>query len=77
MVDKVGAGDTMLSIISLLIKLKSQHLLSLFLGSLAGAISVEGLSNKVPLNKIQHAFELFSKRLDGALKVCLQFPVNN
>ena len=31
----------MLSIISLLIKLKSQHLLSLFLGSLAGAISVE------------------------------------
>ena len=50
-VDKVGAGDTMLSIISLLIKLKSQHLLSLFLGSLAGAISVEGLSNKVPLNK--------------------------
>ena len=50
-VDKVGAGDTMLSIISLLIKLKSQHLHSLFLGSLAGAISVEGLSNKVPLNK--------------------------
>jgi len=50
-VDKVGAGDTMLSIISLLIKLKSQHLFSLFLGSLAGAISVEGLSNKVPLNK--------------------------
>ena len=50
-VDKVGAGDTMLSIISLLIKLKSQHLLSLFLGSLAGAISVEGLSNKAPLNK--------------------------
>jgi len=50
-VDKVGAGDTMLSIISLLIKLKSQHILSLFLGSLAGAISVEELSNKVPLNK--------------------------
>jgi rfaE bifunctional protein kinase chain/domain/rfaE bifunctional protein nucleotidyltransferase chain/domain len=52
-VDKVGAGDTMLSIISLLIKLKSQHLLSLFLGSLAGAISVEGLSNKVPLSKVK------------------------
>ncbi len=50
-VDKVGAGDTMLSIISLLIKLKSKHLLSLFIGSLAGAISVERLSNKVPLNK--------------------------
>ena len=50
-VDKVGAGDTMLSIISLLVKLKFQHSLSLFLGSLAGAISIEGLSNKVPLNK--------------------------
>jgi rfaE bifunctional protein kinase chain/domain/rfaE bifunctional protein nucleotidyltransferase chain/domain len=50
-VDKVGAGDTMLSIISLLIKLKSHPILSLFLGSLAGAISVEELSNKVPLNK--------------------------
>ena len=52
-VDKVGAGDTMLSIISLLIKLKSQHLLSLFIGSLAGAISVEEISNKTPLNKIK------------------------
>ena len=52
-VDKVGAGDAMLSIISLLIKLKSQHLLSLFIGSLAGAISVEEISNKTPLNKIK------------------------
>jgi rfaE bifunctional protein kinase chain/domain/rfaE bifunctional protein nucleotidyltransferase chain/domain len=50
-VDKVGAGDTMLSIIALLIKSRSHHLLSLFIGSLAGAISVERLSNKVPLNK--------------------------
>ena len=62
-VDKVGAGDTMLSIISLLIKLKSQKLISLFLGSLAGAISVEELSNKVPLNKTK----LF-KYMDHILK---------
>ena len=35
------------------------------------------ITHKLPLNKIQQAFELFSKRLDGALKVCLQFPTNN
>ena len=52
-VDRVGAGDAMLSIISLFIKLKFNNLLSLFLGSLAGAISVEELSNKVPLNKLR------------------------
>tara|TARA_B100000686_G_C16717735_1_gene933076 strand:- start:60 stop:1580 length:1521 start_codon:yes stop_codon:yes gene_type:complete len=52
-VDKVGAGDAMLSIISLLLKLKFKNLLSLFLGSLAGALSVEELSNKTPLNKVR------------------------
>ena len=35
------------------------------------------ITHKLPLNKIQQAFELFSKRLDGALKVCLQFPTSN
>ncbi len=62
-VDKVGAGDTMLSIISLLIKLKADNLVSLFLGSLAGAISVEGMSNKNPLNKTK-----FSKYIQHILK---------
>jgi len=52
-VDRVGAGDAMLSIISLFIKLKFNNLLSLFLGSIAGALSVEELSNKVPLNKLR------------------------
>ena len=52
-VDKVGAGDAMLSIISLLLKSKFKNLLSLFLGSLAGALSVEELSNKTPLNKVR------------------------
>lgn len=35
------------------------------------------ITHKLPLNRIQHAFELFSGRLDGALKVCLEFPVDN
>ena len=52
-VDKVGAGDSMLSIISVLLKLKFKSIVSLFLGSLAGALSVEEMSNKVPISKIK------------------------
>ena len=52
-VDKVGAGDSMLSIISVLLKLKFKSIVSLFLGSLAGALSVEEMSNKVPIIKIK------------------------
>ncbi len=50
-VDKVGAGDTMLAIISLCLKLKIPSDLSLFLGSLAGANSVESMGNSEILNK--------------------------
>ena len=50
-VDKVGAGDSMLSIMSILLKLKFQSIIALFLGSLAGALSVGELSNKVPIGK--------------------------
>jgi rfaE bifunctional protein kinase chain/domain/rfaE bifunctional protein nucleotidyltransferase chain/domain len=50
-VDKIGAGDSMLSIMSILIKSKFINIISLFLGSLAGAISVEEMSNKVPIKK--------------------------
>ena len=50
-VDKVGAGDSMLSIMSILIKSKLKNLISLFLGSLAGALSVGEMSNKVPIKK--------------------------
>ena len=50
-VDKIGAGDSMLSIMSILIKSKFKNIISIFLGSLAGAISVEEMSNKVPIKK--------------------------
>ena len=52
-VDKIGAGDSMLSIMSILIKSKFKNIISIFLGSLAGAISVEEMSNKVPIKKIK------------------------
>ena len=50
-IDKVGAGDTMLSIISLCLKLKIPSELSLLLGSLAGAYSVENIGNSKVLQK--------------------------
>lgn len=50
-VDKVGAGDAMLSIISLLIKIGAPKDLSLLLGSFAGANSVETMGNSVTINK--------------------------
>ena len=52
-VDKVGAGDSMLSIVSILLKLKFKSDIALFMGSLAAAQSVEEMSNKVPVNKIK------------------------
>ena len=50
-IDKVGAGDTMLSIISLCLKLKIPGELSLLIGSLAGANSVESIANSQTLDK--------------------------
>jgi len=52
-VDKVGAGDTMLSIISLLLNKKFESVISLFLSSIAAAFTVEEMSNKVPISKIK------------------------
>ena len=51
LVDKVGAGDTMLAVISLCMKIKLPGDLSLFLGSLAGAIAVENIGNSTFINK--------------------------
>ena len=45
-IDKVGAGDAMLSIASLGLKLKLDPELVLFISSLAAAISVESIGNK-------------------------------
>lgn len=50
-IDKVGAGDAMLSIISLCLKQKIDKELSLFLGALAGAFSVQNIGNSKPLLK--------------------------
>ena len=50
-IDKVGAGDSMLSIMSISLKIKFKSMIALFLGSLAGALSVEEMANKVPINK--------------------------
>jgi bifunctional ADP-heptose synthase (sugar kinase/adenylyltransferase) len=52
-VDKVGAGDSLLSIISLMLKSKFKSNISLFLGSLAASFTVEEISNKVPINKVK------------------------
>ena len=45
-VDKVGAGDSMLSLLSLCLINKIPKDLSLFLGSIIGGLSVEVIGNK-------------------------------
>ena len=62
-VDRVGAGDSMLSIISLLVKIGAPHDLSLLLGSFAGAASVESIGNSTFLKK-----KNFLRHLEFALK---------
>jgi rfaE bifunctional protein kinase chain/domain/rfaE bifunctional protein nucleotidyltransferase chain/domain len=52
-VDKIGAGDAMLSLVSLGLKKGLSKELSLLLGSVAGAQSVEGLGNKESIQKIK------------------------
>ena len=62
-IDRVGAGDSMLSIISLLIKIGAPKDLSLLLGSFAGAASVETMGNSAFLKKNN-----FLRHLEFALK---------
>ena len=50
-VDIVGAGDAMLAIISLCIKLNMDNDIALFLGSLAASQSVESIGNSRYVNK--------------------------
>ncbi len=52
-IDKVGAGDAMLSLIALSLKSKFDTRLSLLTGSLAAAQSVEMVGNKEAINKIK------------------------
>ena len=51
-IDKVGAGDFMLSIMSLLISLKLEDKASLFVGNLVGAMSVSNMANSEFIDKI-------------------------
>ena len=50
-IDKIGAGDTMLAILSVLLKSKIDIDLSLFIGSLAAAESVESIGNSKFIRK--------------------------
>ena len=52
-VDKVGAGDYMLSIMSLLISSKLDDKASLFVGNLVGAVSVSTMANSEFMDKIE------------------------
>ena len=49
--DKVGAGDAMLSIISIALNIGIDEHLSMLLGSLAAAQSVESMGNSVFVDK--------------------------
>jgi len=52
-VDKIGAGDAMLALLSCSIKAYFDADLALFMGSLAAAQSVETIGNSTPVNKVQ------------------------
>ena len=52
-IDKIGAGDAMLSIIALCLKCKFDRELALLTGSLAAAQSVKTIGNKESIDKIK------------------------
>lgn len=62
-IDKVGAGDAMLSILSMLIKVGTPSDLAILIGSFAGVYSVETMGNSYTLNK-----KVFLRHLEFALK---------
>ena len=62
-VDKVGAGDTMLSVIGLCLKSKIDYNLTLLISSLAAAQSVESIGNKNTIKKLK-----ILKTLESILK---------
>ena len=61
--DKIGAGDAMMSIMALSLKQEKNSMLSLFLGSIAGAQSVEIMGNSDFVRKNK-----FLKTLEHLLK---------
>ena len=51
-IDKIGSGDVMMSVIAGFLKLKSDPGLALFISSIAAGKSVESLANSHPVNKL-------------------------
>lgn len=62
-IDKVGAGDTMLAILSILLKEQIDIDLALFISSIAASESVEALANSITIKK-----SLLFKKADHMLK---------
>jgi len=62
-VDKIGSGDTMLSLISIFLKLNLDKTYSLLIGSLAASQSVGSMANKNLIDKIK-----LIKAIDHTLK---------
>ena len=52
-VDKIGSGDAFLSLLSLSEGSNNNHFISLLLGSLAAAQSVETIGNSYSVNKLK------------------------
>ena len=52
-IDKIGAGDSMLGLIALCLKSRLDKSLSLLIGSLAASFSTETVANKEPITKIK------------------------
>ena len=52
-IDKVGAGDALLAILSLCLKRNFDKNISLLIASLAAAQSVESIGNSIPVSKNQ------------------------
>jgi sugar/nucleoside kinase (ribokinase family) len=50
-VDKIGAGDALLALLSVSLYSKIEDDLSLFIASIAAAQSVESIGNSSPVNK--------------------------
>ena len=62
-IDKIGAGDAMISIVSLALSSKINKKIALFMGSLAAAQSVESIGNSRKVNKT-----LMLKAIENLLK---------
>ena len=62
-IDKVGAGDTMLALIGPCIKSNIDHDITLLISSLAAAQSVETIGNKYTISKVK-----ILKTLENILK---------